>query len=34
MKISDLKNKLDNKLGNIYTVVLINSEWGIGKSFF
>lgn len=34
MKISDLKNKLDNELGNIYNVVLINGEWGIGKSFF
>lgn len=34
MKISDLKNKLDNKLGNIYNVVLINGEWGIGKTFF
>lgn len=34
MKISDLKNKLDNELGNIYNVVLINGEWGIGKTFF
>lgn len=34
MKISDLKNKLDDELGNIYSVVLINGEWGIGKSFF
>ena len=34
MKISDLKNKLDNELVNIYNVVLINGEWGIGKTFF
>lgn len=34
MIITDLKEKLDNEFSKYYDVVLINGEWGIGKTYY
>ena len=34
MNIDELQERLDKELTNIYKNVLINGEWGIGKTYF
>lgn len=34
MNIKELKKRLDNDIPQIYTNVLINGKWGIGKTYF
>lgn len=34
MNIDELKNRLDDEFPNIYKCVLINGNWGIGKTYF
>lgn len=34
MNINELKERLDNNVPQIYTHVLINGKWGIGKTYF
>ena len=34
MNIDELKNRLDDEFPSIYKCVLINGNWGIGKTFF
>lgn len=34
MNINELSKRLDNDIPQIYTTVLINGKWGIGKTYF
>lgn len=34
MKIDELNNRLEDEFPNIYNTILINGNWGIGKTHF
>lgn len=34
MTIDELKKRLEDEFQNIYKSILINGDWGIGKSYF
>lgn len=33
MKIDELDNRLDNEFSNVYKIVLVDGDWGIGKTY-
>ena len=34
MTVDELKERLEDEFQNIYKCILINGDWGIGKSYF